>query len=110
MEKLCVHRRNRVAKKKFLQSKWTVVAPQNKEKHFLAKGQIQKSGGTIITCVLEAVLTKQIVEVDLEELNNSDRRNWKDPKLLRPRKKMVLPANNDSTAGDFSNRCGTFRN
>lgn len=79
MEKLPIDRQNKVAINKFLQSKWTVVAPLNNEKHFLAKGQIQKSGGTVITCVLEAVLTKRIVEVDWAELNNSDRwlRGWR---------------------------------
>ena len=49
---------NRINPRKLLDSKWTAVAPQNKEKHFLVTRLIREED-IIVACVLEAVHSKR---------------------------------------------------
>jgi len=55
-------------------SKWTAQHPQNKEKHFVIV-DITHPTTTSPRCLLEAVLTKQRMELPLRELE--DIQKWK---------------------------------
>lgn len=55
---------NQVNRGKLLLSKWTAVAPQNQEKHFLVTGVTKDENGVVLTCTVEAVLTKNAIEMD----------------------------------------------
>jgi len=65
---------NQVNPKKLLNSKWTAVVPQNKEKHFLITKMKFDEEGEVIHCELEAVMTKRSESIDWNMLKNSD--NW----------------------------------
>ena len=59
--------------KKLQHSKWTAVAPVNKEKHFLVTEM-----KFVEHCVLEAILTKREEAIDWQILKNSThwRQSW----------------------------------
>ena len=57
--------------KKLLHSKWTAVKPQHKEKHFMVTELEFDEEGTVIYCLLEAVLTKRAAVIDWQQLKNS---------------------------------------
>jgi tryptophan-rich hypothetical protein len=65
---------NQINPKKLLNSKWTAVAPQNKEKHFLITKMKFDEECEVIHCELEAVMTKRSESIDWNMLKNSD--NW----------------------------------
>ncbi|MBM4264638.1 MAG: TIGR02450 family Trp-rich protein [Deltaproteobacteria bacterium] len=69
---------NRPISKHFFLSKWTAVAPLDSEKHFLAKDVLHKGDATY-ACLLEAVHTKRLVEVDWRDLKDGRRwlRGWR---------------------------------
>ncbi|ADZ90467.1 TIGR02450 family Trp-rich protein [Marinomonas mediterranea] len=56
---------------KLLNSKWTAVHPQNKEKHFLVSDIDRDEEGVVISCTLEAVMTKSEYLLDWTELKNN---------------------------------------
>jgi tryptophan-rich hypothetical protein len=58
---------------KLLLSKWTAVVPQNKEKHFLVTTVNEDDLGQVMTCTLEAVLTKQAYKINWHDLKDSQR-------------------------------------
>ncbi len=64
--------------KKLLHSKWTAVAPVNKEKHFLVTEMKFDEEGNVEHCVLEAILTKREEAIDWQILKNSThwRQGW----------------------------------
>lgn len=57
--------------KKLLNSKWTAVRPQNKEKHFIVSEVEFDEEGAVLICRIEAVLTKRATSIDWQELKNS---------------------------------------
>jgi tryptophan-rich hypothetical protein len=57
---------------KLLQSKWTAVTPQNREKHFLVTA-LTRNGEAITGCTLEAVHSRHEFEIDWRELKNAER-------------------------------------
>lgn len=65
---------------KLLLSKWTATKPYHKQKHFLVieliKDELEES---IIACVLEAVINKQVFKIDWQELKDAERwiQGWK---------------------------------
>ena len=63
---------NRVNPKKLLNSKWTRVNPENKERHFIVTQVSQTEDGKVIGCDLEAVLTHNVYQVDWQQLKNAD--------------------------------------
>ena len=65
----------RLTAKKLLHSKWTALAPTNKEKHFLVTDVEFDEDGTVLRCVIEAVMTKREREIDWQELKNQQA--WK---------------------------------
>jgi tryptophan-rich hypothetical protein len=64
---------NQINPAKLLLSKWTATAPRNKEKHFLVTRISEDELGIIVTCTLEAVLTKQEYEIDWHDLKDNSR-------------------------------------
>lgn len=71
---------NPVSPKKLLLSKWTAVAPQNKEKHFLVSAVItpEIAGNPVTEIELEAALTGRVQRMTWRELKNASKwnRGW----------------------------------
>ncbi|WP_163930423.1 TIGR02450 family Trp-rich protein [Paraferrimonas sp. SM1919] len=63
---------NRFNPQKLLNSKWTAVTPQNKEKHFVVvEVDYDEQTSELLSCVIEAVLTKRQCPIDWRALKNS---------------------------------------
>ncbi len=67
--------RNPVNRKKLPMSKWTAVSPVNREKHFLVVDWVRnEEGEPTDRLIVEAVLTKRLLEIHWSELEDS--RSW----------------------------------
>jgi tryptophan-rich hypothetical protein len=55
---------------KLLLSKWTAVAPQNRERHFLVSRLLRDEADRVIGCELQAVLTRRVQSLDWRALQN----------------------------------------
>ncbi|BFM13082.1 TIGR02450 family Trp-rich protein [Simiduia litorea] len=64
---------NNINPKKLLNSKWTAVAPENKEKHFLVTEVEFDEEGIVTACIIEAVISKRASPIDWHDLTNSTR-------------------------------------
>jgi tryptophan-rich hypothetical protein len=64
--------KNRPNRKKLLNTKWTAISPENKEKHFVvSKVNINEIDPQVIdSIVLTAVLTNKNYTIDYRELEN----------------------------------------
>jgi tryptophan-rich hypothetical protein len=62
---------HRIHPKKLQQSKWTTVAPRNREKHFLVTKVNCDAAGNPQTCVLEAVHSGREIELGWRELKDA---------------------------------------
>jgi len=65
---------NKVNPKKLLNSKWTAVAPRNKEKHFLVTDIEFDEQGLVLSFEIEAVMTNRTLPIEWQELR--DRTQW----------------------------------
>ena len=61
---------NNINPKKLLNSKWTAVMPKNKEKHFLVTDIEFDEEGMVVSCEIEAVLTKRALPIQWQELKD----------------------------------------
>jgi len=61
---------NHINPKKLAHSKWTAVIPTNKEKHFIVSETEFDETGAIVSCTLEAVLTKRATPIDWQILKD----------------------------------------
>ena len=70
---------NRINPKKLLNSKWTAVKPQNKEKHFMITEVEFDEEGEVIHCLIEAVMTKNERAIDWQGLKDDSQwlQGWK---------------------------------
>ncbi len=70
---------SKINPKKLLNSKWTAVAPQNREKHFVVTKIKFEADDSVIYCALEAVLSKRKVAIQWEELKDASQwlQGWK---------------------------------
>ncbi|MBQ0795402.1 TIGR02450 family Trp-rich protein [Zhongshania sp.] len=59
--------------KKLLNSKWTALKPERKEKHFLIREVEFDEDGQVIHCLMEAIMTKREFEIDWRDLKNTAR-------------------------------------
>lgn len=60
---------------KLLNSKWTAIRPQNKERHFIVtKLGWNEDETKIISCLLEAVINKNEYELTINQLKDAS--NW----------------------------------
>jgi tryptophan-rich hypothetical protein len=66
---------NRINPKKLQNSKWTAVEPMNREKHFMVTDVELNDEEIIVSCSLEAVMTKRVVALQWQELQ--DDTQWK---------------------------------
>ncbi len=64
---------NPISPAKLLNSKWTAQSPENKEKHFLVTNVEFAEDGKLVSCLIEAVLTKRERAIDWQELKDSNR-------------------------------------
>ena len=71
---------NILSPKKLLHTKWTAVAPRNKEKHFLVTKVIEPipPGSPVVSIEIEAVHSKRVRVIAWRELTNALqwRRGW----------------------------------
>ena len=70
---------NSINPRKLLHSKWTAVTPKNKEKHFLVVEVGYNDDGSVVLCVLEAVINQRQTGINWLDLKNSDqwKQGWK---------------------------------
>lgn len=62
---------NRINPRKLLMTKWSAAEPKRKERHFIVTRLVHNNQGTIIACELEAVINKNVYQVDWQELEDS---------------------------------------
>ena len=71
---------NALSPKKLLHTKWTAVAPKNKEKHFLVTQVIEPvpPGSPVVSVAIEAVHSKRARIIRWRELTDAAhwRRGW----------------------------------
>ncbi|MCS6133731.1 TIGR02450 family Trp-rich protein [Shewanella sp. SP2S2-4] len=61
---------NKINPKKLLNSKWTAVKPTNKEKHFLVTEIEFDEEGIVISCSIEAVMSKRVIPINWHDLKD----------------------------------------
>ncbi len=66
---------NQINPRKLLNSKWTAVDPQNREKHFLVTDVEFDEEGLVLSCELEAVMSKRVQAIEWVDLKDASR--WK---------------------------------
>lgn len=70
---------NPVNPKKLLHSKWTATLPVDKQKHFIVVAVEYDEEQRVISCELQAVMSKKVEEIDWRCLKDSDawQQGWK---------------------------------
>ncbi len=66
---------NKISPKSLIHSKWTKVNVTNKEKHFIITVVKYDENQTVVSCMIEAVMTKNEYEIDWRKLK--DNNNWR---------------------------------
>lgn len=64
---------SKISPKKLLNSKWTALAPVNKEKHFVVTDVEFDEEQRVIGCVIEAVMSKRSAPIDWHDLHDTSR-------------------------------------
>jgi tryptophan-rich hypothetical protein len=70
---------NKINPKKLLSSKWTALMPANKirtdkEKHFIVTEVEFDEEGIVVSCSIEAVMSKRSIPIDWHDLK--DEKSW----------------------------------
>mgnify|MGYP003678332724 CR=1 FL=1 len=65
---------NRINPKKLLHSKWTAVKPTQKEKHFIVSDVEFDEEDNVVSCCIEAVLSKRSTSINWHDLEDDS--NW----------------------------------
>ncbi|GAA0855210.1 TIGR02450 family Trp-rich protein [Aliiglaciecola litoralis] len=70
---------NPINHKKLLNSKWTAVVTQNKEKHFMITDVEFDELGKVVACTMEAIISKREFCLSWRDLKDSEkwRQGWK---------------------------------
>ena len=70
---------NRINPAKLYNSKWTAIKPVHREKHFLISAIEFEEDGSVLSCKLEAVLSKNEYLIDWVELKDDEKwlQGWK---------------------------------
>lgn len=63
---------NKINPRKLLNSKWTAVKVSNKEKHFLICDIEFDEEGEVLSCAIEAIISKRVADINWRELSNSN--------------------------------------
>ena len=70
---------NSISAKKLLNSKWTILNPTNKEKHFIIT-ELEFDESNIVThCLIEAVISNRSQQIDWTKLRDTSQwiQGWK---------------------------------
>jgi tryptophan-rich hypothetical protein len=62
---------NKLVAKKLLHSKWTAAQPKNKEKHFMVTEIEFDEDGAVLSCSIEALMSKRLIPIQWQELKDS---------------------------------------
>lgn len=62
---------NKINPRKLLNSKWTAVNVSNKEKHFLINDVEFDEEGEVLSCTIEAIISKRVDDINWRDLNDS---------------------------------------
>jgi len=65
---------NKINPKILLGSKWTATAPSNKEKHFIVSEVEFDEEDLVVSCCIEAVMSKRAITINWHQLKNDS--NW----------------------------------
>lgn len=70
---------NQINPAKLHNSKWTAVKPVNKEKHFLVSEVEFEEDGSVLSCTIEAVFSRNEYPIDWTELKSTEKwlQGWK---------------------------------
>lgn len=70
---------NKINPKKLLNSKWTAVVPVNKEKHFVVSEIKFDEDDLVVSCCIEAVLSKRAMPINWSDLKDDSHwiQGWK---------------------------------
>ncbi len=70
---------NRINPAKLFSSKWTAVAPERKEKHFMVIEVEYDEAGRVVSCTLEALLSRRRIDIQWQHLKDTDHwiQGWK---------------------------------
>ena len=70
---------NTISPKKLLNSKWTAVVPLNKEKHFIIIEVEYDEDGAVMSCWIEAIMSKRPVQIKWRNLKDTEQwvQGWK---------------------------------
>lgn len=61
---------HKINPKKLLHSKWTAMVPKNKEKHFMINEIEFSEDGAVISCSIEALISKRLLPIQWRELQD----------------------------------------
>ena len=70
---------NKINPKKLLNSKWTTVKPRRKEKHFMVSEIEFDDEGLVVSCCIEAVISKRSIPISWHDLKDDSHwvHGWK---------------------------------
>jgi tryptophan-rich hypothetical protein len=70
---------NRINPAKLLNSKWTAVRPLRREKHFIVSEVEFDEDNVVLSCLIEAVMSKRTTAIAWHELENESAwlQGWK---------------------------------
>lgn len=70
---------NKINPKKLLCSKWTAVNPEKKEKHFMVTEIEFDEDDSVVSCSIEAVMSKRPISIRWQELKDTSKwmHGWK---------------------------------
>lgn len=63
---------NKINPQKLLNSKWTAITPINKEKHFVVIEVEFDEEATVVSCSLEAVMSKRCIPISWQDLKDNE--------------------------------------
>ncbi|MFT4519959.1 MAG: tryptophan-rich hypothetical protein [Halioglobus sp.] len=65
---------NKINPRKLLNSKWTAVKPMKNEKHFIVSEIEFDENELVVSCCIEAVMSKRIIPINWNDLK--DESTW----------------------------------
>lgn len=70
---------HKINPKKLLNSKWTAVKPQNKEKHFLVTEVEFDEEDNVVACTIEAIISHRPMSIHWQDLKDDQQwlQGWK---------------------------------
>lgn len=63
---------NKINPKKLINSKWTALSPSNKEKHFMVTAVEFDEDGLVMSCIIEAVMSKRMIAIQWRDLKDAN--------------------------------------